>query len=177
MTLLAGASMCFLSSLFRDQNSQKKSCNFRRICPYFVNSLTAYYMGANSEPSELTLQIDAGPSSDIEELDQLSRLLRSEIEELGVESIELIKDTKPPVGTKSAEAVTLGAMALAILPKAVPNLITLLQQWVMRAQGRKVSIKTKRGNRSVEVEYGGSMSPAELKSVVRDLAKALESEK
>lgn len=127
-----------------------------------------------SGPINLILQLDAGKESDAEELDRLTRLLLTEIQELDVESVELVKGQEPPEGAKSAELVTLGSLAVAVLPTVFPKLIEFLQSWSMRAENRTVKIKTQVGDRSIEVEYSpATMSTAELKRVVKTLSDAL----
>jgi hypothetical protein len=124
--------------------------------------------------ANLTLQINAGENADADELDRLTRQLLTEIKELEVESVELAKDETAPAGTKSIDAVTLGALAVAVLPTVVPKLIDLLQSWLMRGEGRAVKIKTQVGDRSVELEYSPkTVSPDELKSLVDKLSEAL----
>jgi hypothetical protein len=121
----------------------------------------------------LTLHIDAA-DADAEELDRLTRHLRAEIRELDVESVEFIREDTLPQGAKSAEAVTLGALAVAVLPGVVPKLVELLQAWSMRSESRAVKIKTQVGDRSLDVEYSpATMSQAELRSLVDMLTGAL----
>lgn len=129
-----------------------------------------------SEPkaASLILHIQAGKGTDAEELDCLTRQLLAEIQELEVESVELVKDKAIPSGAKSVEAVTLGALAVSVLPTVIPKLIDFLQAWVMRRERRMVKIKTQTGDRSLEVEYSPTtMSPDELKSLVDMLTGAV----
>jgi hypothetical protein len=128
----------------------------------------------DQKTARMTLQIDAGEDSDAEELDRLTRQLQAEIQELDVESVELVKDQTAPEGTKTIDAVTLGALAVAVLPTVVPKLIDLLQSWIMRGEGRAVKIKTQVGDRSVELEYSPqAVSSDELKGLVDKLSEAL----
>ncbi len=131
-------------------------------------------MPASDRITNLTLQIDVGQDADADELDRATRQLRGEIQELGVESAELAKTTNAPAGTKSVEAVTLGALAISVLPAVLPKLIEFLQAWSMRGESRSIKIKTQVGDRAVEVEYSPkTMSQAELKSLVETLTGAL----
>jgi hypothetical protein len=125
------------------------------------------------KPISLTLNIDAA-DADAEELDRLTRNLRAEIRELDIESVELVREDRLPKGAKSAEAVTLGALAVAVLPGVVPKLVELLQAWSTRGASRAVKVKTQVGDRSLEVEYSpATMSQAELRSLVDMLTGAL----
>ncbi|MBI3913203.1 MAG: hypothetical protein HY327_03235 [Chloroflexi bacterium] len=131
-------------------------------------------MPASDRIANLTLQIDVGRDADADELDRATRQLRGEIQELGVESAELAKTANALAGTKSVEAVTLGALAISVLPTVVPKLIEFLQAWSMRGESRSIKIKTQVGDRAVEVEYSPkTMSQAELKSLVETLTSTL----
>lgn len=122
----------------------------------------------------LTLQLNIGEDDSTEELDRLTRQLLTEIKELEVESAELEKGKQPPEGTKSAELVTLGALAVVTLPAVIPKLIDLLQYWSTRAENRKVRIKAQVQDRSIEVEYSpATMSTDELKHLVNTLNEML----
>jgi hypothetical protein len=69
--------------------------------------------------------------------------------------------------------MTLGALAVTILPSVIPKFIEFLQTWSMRGENRTVKIETRIGDRSVNVEVPRSMSPDELKGLVDMLTGAL----
>lgn len=126
-----------------------------------------------SSPTYLTLQIDAG-EIDPERLDHLTRQLRSELLDLDVETVDFIREEQLPEGAKAADAITLGALAVAVLPSFLPKLVEYLQSWTMRAQGSRVKVKSQAGDRSIELEYNPQvMSQQELKSLVETLTSAL----
>jgi len=128
-----------------------------------------------SNARHLTLEIVGGQETDAEELDRLTRQLRDEIAEVGVESLEMTRAGPPPPGAKSADALTLGALAIAVLPAVAPKLIETVQAWTHRGgESRTVRIKTQVGDRSVEVEFSPKHMPqAELKNLVDTLAGTL----
>lgn len=97
-----------------------------------------------------------------EELDNLTRNLLSELRDTDVESANLIAAGKAPEGSKG-DPVTIGQLALEVLPAAIPGVIALLQTWVMRGQGRTVKYKSK----GVELEG----SPEELQKLIQKLEK------
>lgn len=122
----------------------------------------------------LSVTLDLGLDVDPEELDLQARQLRSELFDLQVESVELWKGSAPPEGTKSAEAVTLGALALGVLPEFLPRLIDALHSWAMRAENRKIKVKTQIGDRSIELEYSPqALSQEQLEHLVGTLTGAL----
>lgn len=130
----------------------------------------------NKNVANLILNIEAGEDASSEEIDRLTRQLRNEIREMEVESVELVKEETIPEGAKSATAVTLGALAIAVLPTVIPKLIEFLQAWSMRGESRKVRIKTQVGDRSVEAEFSPTaMSQDELKDLVEMLTETVDS--
>lgn len=122
-------------------------------------------MSTGAESINLTLYVDPGNHADDEELDLAARRLRSEIRDLHVESVELLREGNAPEGSKSAEALTAGALAMAILPVAIPPLLDLLKAWTSRGESRTVRIKTQVKDKIVELEYSGRMSPEELNTL------------
>jgi hypothetical protein len=124
----------------------------------------------------LTLQINTGENQESEEIDRLTRHLSSEIGDLEVESVTLTKSGELPEGAKSAEMVTLGSLAVVVLPVVIPKLIELLHSWSTRGENRTVKIKAQVEDRSIELEYSpAAMSPDELKQLVQTLTVSLPS--
>ena len=131
-------------------------------------------MALPETPINLTLQLNVGKEDDPEALDRLARQLLAEIQELEVESAGLVKGGPAPEGAKSAELVTLGSLAVMVLPIIAPKVIELLQSWSMRAENRTVKIKAQVADRSIEVEYSpAAMSAKELKRLVNTISEAL----
>jgi hypothetical protein len=131
-------------------------------------------MPTDVKPVKLTLQINPGADYNAEELDRLTRQLLTEIQDLDVESVELVKGGEPLAGAKSGELVTLGSLAVVVLPVLAPKLIELLQSWSTRAENRIVKIKAQVADRSIDVEYSPSaMSLDDLKRLVSTLSEAL----
>jgi hypothetical protein len=107
----------------------------------------------DAAPLHLTLQIEAGPDTPPEELDALARQLLGELRETDdVAQAELAEAGTAPPGTKSAEAITLGALAVAVLPNFLPKLVDFVQAWALRGQGRTVKFKGKFAGQEVEFE-------------------------
>ncbi|HEX9018352.1 MAG TPA: hypothetical protein VF806_04165 [Anaerolineaceae bacterium] len=131
-------------------------------------------MPSDTQPISLTLQLVADENADREALDRLTRELRSELLDLDVESVELARGGPAPDGSKAAEVVTLGALAVSIFPTLIPKLVDFLQSWSLRGESRTVKIKAQAQDRSIEVEYSpASMTPEELKRLVETITQAL----
>jgi hypothetical protein len=110
---------------------------------------------------ELSLEITSTDATD-EELDRATRQLLSELRELNVESAELEKGAPAPEGSKG-DPVTIGTIALEVLPVTIPAVIGLVQAWISRGQGRTVKFKGK------GIEFEGS--PEELQKLLASLEK------
>lgn len=110
---------------------------------------------------EFELEILVNDSTE-EELDTLTRGLLSELRETDVEKVNLVAVGKAPGGSKG-DPITIGQLALEVLPTAIPSVIALVQAWIMRGQGRTVKFKGK------GIEFEGS--PEELQKLLASLEK------
>jgi len=113
------------------------------------------------ETIELQIEVSAIDATE-EELDRDTRQLLAKLRETDVESVELEKGLPAPDGSKG-DPITIGSIALEVLPVAIPSVIALVQAWVMRGQGRTVKFKS-RG-----IEFEGS--PEELQKLLSTLDK------
>ncbi len=118
----------------------------------------------NRTETDLNLFVDVSAHSDLErdEIDQMTRDLRLELLEIDVTSAELVHGGSAPDGTKTAEVITLGTVAVAVLPSVLPKLVEFLQAWTTRSESRKVKIKSG----SIEVEIPPSLPAEELKRYI-----------
>jgi hypothetical protein len=123
--------------------------------------------------TNLTIVVDGGRDAVPEDIDALTRRLRSEIQDFGVESVALSTTDSAPAGTKSVEAVTLGALAVTILPPMLPRLIEFLQAWSLRGKDRMVKIKASVGDRSVDIEYPEGASEEAVQELIQKMTDAL----
>jgi hypothetical protein len=132
---------------------------------------------SDSEPKELILEIRSA-NANASEIEQLKYSLASEIREVsGIVSVTDLWKESSFSGAKG-DAVTIGALALAILPLVIPKLVELLQTWVNRGQGRSVKIKVQANQRSVEIEFSPKdISSSDIKRLVADLSTVLTTSK
>lgn len=122
-------------------------------------------MPASAEPLFLTLVVQPGPEASPEEVDEAARQVLADVRQLEVESAELLTAGRAPEGTKATEVVTLGAIAVAVLPAVLPKVVDLLQAWALRGQNRTVKFKGKVAGQ--EIEFEGSA--ADLKTLLASL--------
>jgi len=109
------------------------------------------------------------PHLEDEGLEALTTRLIYDLRTLGLESINRQPTAQPPKGAKSPEAVTLGAMGLALATAVIPKLIEFLQGWCLRGEKRTVKIKTSHG---LVVKFPTEKNLTEEELI--DLAKKLE---
>jgi hypothetical protein len=129
----------------------------------------------NLDPSNtsVTLLVDGGKDALAEDVDALTRRLRTEIQEFGVETVTLQTTDTVPSGSKSVEAVTLGALAVTILPQMLPRLIEFLQAWSLRGKDHTVKIKASIGDRSVDIEYPEGASEIAVQALIQKMTDTL----
>ena len=90
-------------------------------------------------PIELKLLVSAEDATE-EDVDAMTRQLLSELRELDVESAKLTGGGQAPVGAKG-DPITVGEIAVEVLPAAVPALIKFVQAWMLRGRARTVKFK------------------------------------
>jgi len=123
-----------------------------------------------TEAAQLTLVIDAGPDADADELDRATRQLLAELREQPVASAEIKEGGLAPEGTKGVDAGLLGALAVSVLPSALPPLVGFLKDWAARGQSRNRSVKIKLAT-GAEVEYDpATMTLEQLTALVAALS-------
>ena len=98
--------------------------------------------------AQLNIEISASDATE-EDIDLMTRRLLSELRELDIESAELTKGGPVPAGTKG-DPISIGSIALELLPSVLPSVIGLVQAWVSRGHGRTVKFK------GMGIEFEGS---------------------
>ena len=122
-------------------------------------------------PSELFIELSL-EGGDTAELDELTRELREEVEELNVDAVEDVSAGSAPDGTKAAELSALGQMAVTLAPTIVPPLFELIRSWVDRRPSTPIKVKVKVGKKTAEVEYDPTkMSAKDLDALIKTLNK------
>jgi hypothetical protein len=120
----------------------------------------------------ITVSMDGG---DEEELDELTRQLRSEIEGLNVDSVENVSLGKAPSGTKAADWVTIGQMVVTLAPTVIAPLFTCVKSWVERKPSTPVKIRIKLGRKTAQIEYDPvHTTEAELATLVKAMGKSMK---
>jgi hypothetical protein len=127
----------------------------------------------SKNPTELFIELSLDGSDD-SELDDLTRQLKTEVEDLRVDSVEQVLEGIAPNGTKGAEFSEIGQMAVTLAPALIPPLFSLLKSWVDRKPSTPVKIKVRVGKRTAQIEYDPTKtSPKELEALVKTLSKSI----
>ena len=113
----------------------------------------------SSDPIQFSIEVSESDAT-VEDIDEMTRQLLSELREMDVESAELTKGGIAPKGSKG-DLMTIGSIAVAVLPAFLPNVVSLVQDWVERGQGRTVKFK------GMGIEFEGS--PEELQKLLASL--------
>jgi hypothetical protein len=100
----------------------------------------------------------------------MTRRLLRELKETDVETVELASAGNVPVGAKSAEVITAGAIVMTVLPAVLPKIIDMLQAWITRGKGRTIKFKGKVGKQQIEFEG----PPEELQKLLATLGGGMK---
>ena len=128
----------------------------------------------SENPTELFIELllDGGDDA---ELDELTRQLKAEVEELRVDSVEQVSAGEAPDGTKAVDMQLIGQMAVSLAPIIIPPLFELLKSWVERKPSTPVKIRVKVGKRTALIEYDPTKTSAqELEVLVKTLGRSLK---
>ena len=102
--------------------------------------------------TQLLLQIHAGDDATAEELDRLTRQLLNELRDLPAVSEAKLITGAAPHGAKAGEALTAGALVIAIVPALVPKVLDWIQAWALRSSPRVVKFKGSINGHDLEFE-------------------------
>jgi hypothetical protein len=111
---------------------------------------------------EFEIQVIATRDTTEEDLDIMTRNLLSELRETDVESVDLVSSEAAPLGSKG-DPITIGTLAMTVMPIVLPVVIDMIKAWASRGQGRTVKFKGK------GIEFEGS--PEELQKLLASLKK------
>jgi hypothetical protein len=93
----------------------------------------------NDEPlSQFHLRL-AAPEGDANELDDLTRNLRREMEESDVERVDLVRGGDLPEGAKGELVTAHGELNVTLKPAGLPNFLGVIRDWLSR-QNQRVEI-------------------------------------
>jgi hypothetical protein len=109
-----------------------------------------------------------------EESARLGRALARELRQL-----DAVEEVRPatlnvPEGARPAEALTWGALILAIAPVALDQLIDFLRNWSKRSGGQRTKISVQVADRRIEGEYDPAcMTPEQIEDIAKRLRRVI----
>lgn len=113
-------------------------------------------MTTPNDSRQLTLVL-ATNGTDLAEARELALRLRDELLNADVLAAEFAPSTlAAPVGAKSPTAVTSDPILLTLAVTAIPSIILLIQQWLLRQQNQMLKVKL--GEAELEVPRNASQS-------------------
>ena len=128
----------------------------------------------SENPAELFIEVLLEEGHEAE-LDELTRQLKAEVQDLSVDSVEDVINGNAPDGTKALDITVIGQMAVTLAPTIIPPLFELLKSWVERKPSTPVKIKVKIGKRTAQIEYDPTKTTAkDLEVLVKTLGKSLK---
>lgn len=129
-------------------------------------------MSENTTELLIEVSLEGG---DAAELDDLTRQLRAEVEELNVDSVGQVSAGPAPEGTKALDLAAIGQMAVTLAPAIVPPLFDLLKSWVERKPSTPVKLRVKVGKRTAQIEYDPTKTSAkDLEALIKALNKSVK---
>jgi hypothetical protein len=128
----------------------------------------------SENPSTLIVALSVDGDDPVE-LDELTRQLRAEVNELEVDLVEQVSAGPAAAGTKAVDMAALGQLAVTLAPSLVPPLFELLKSWVERKPSTPVKITVKAGRKSTQIEYDPARtSPKEVEELVKALSQSMK---
>jgi hypothetical protein len=129
-------------------------------------------MSENSTEVLIELSLDG---SDAVELDELTRQLRAQVQELDIDSIHEVSEGVAPAGTKGMDPAVIGQMAVTLAPSILPPLFDLLKSWVERKPSTPVKVTVKVGRKTAQIEYDPTKTSAkDLDLLIQTLHKSMK---
>jgi hypothetical protein len=115
--------------------------------------------------TQLTVQIDGSFLSE-QRLNDITLKLKADLAHLKPLAIDLKRDQHAPDGSMSVEAITAGAILIAVLPTMVPAVIEYLREWCLRNANHTITIKRRTGEQEIEVSFPEDLSSERLQRLM-----------
>lgn len=124
----------------------------------------------------LVVSLDAGRKVPEQRLYDLTTQVLRDIARSGVDSVERAKGGKAVAGAMGLPPIDVNTLLITLASAgAVTTVLQLLRDWVLRGEGRKVTVKVKTDDKSIEFEYmPTAASEAELMNFAEELIHMLD---
>ena len=129
-------------------------------------------MSENISTLFVEVSVDGGGPT---ELDDLTRQLAREVNELNVEDVVQVAEGEAPAGTKALDMAAIGQLAVTLTPAVVGPLFGVLKSWVERKPSTPVKVRVRVGKRTAQIEYDPSHTSAKyLEALIKTLNKTIK---
>ena len=96
----------------------------------------------SATPTQVVLEVDAGPDADEKEVAELALRLRDDLEALDVGAVQLSRSGTAPPGAKSVDPIEWGRLLVAVASSpALLSLVRTANAWVARQRRGRVRVK------------------------------------
>lgn len=120
-------------------------------------------MSDSSDRCQLTLILETD-NTDLSMMRDLTSRLRDELLNGDVLSVEITRNpVANPANTKSPSAIANDPILLSLSIAALPSIILLIQQWILRQQNQTIKVKIG----EVELDVPRNISQSELDQIVK----------
>lgn len=120
-------------------------------------------MTENTNPIKFTIMIEAITDDSDTELFEVTIRLRDELRDADVDSVEFVRNlSHPPAGSKVGDPITIGAIVLGASVAAIPNIILLIQNWLLRQKDQNIRVKIG----EIELEVPRDATKAEIENLI-----------
>jgi hypothetical protein len=92
------------------------------------------------EFEQLTVTIEGYQDADDMELDDLTRQLRQRLLSLAVESVDRLSGGVVPLGARSVDALTFGALTVTVSPALIRAVVGVLEAWRRSRPVRRITL-------------------------------------
>jgi hypothetical protein len=113
----------------------------------------------------------AAPEGDAEELDDLTRNLRGEVEESDVERVALVPGGDVPEGAKAGLVTARGELNVTLKPASLPHFLGIVRDWLGR-QNQRVEIVATVGSSTFHI----NASAADVSTIMQALGNLTASQ-
>lgn len=96
-----------------------------------------------AQVTELDVRVNSGRDADAEEIAESTAMLREELLQLEVDSVDEAPAGEAPPGTRAAEAVALGGLIVTLVNSSglLSAVVGTIQSWVSRLGRRRVRLE------------------------------------
>ncbi|HKV95627.1 MAG TPA: hypothetical protein VJW20_23990 [Candidatus Angelobacter sp.] len=125
-------------------------------------------MKPSSNAIQVRLEASAGLNVSAEHLDREVKQLRDDLLEISGTKVRDASETVPR-GSKTPEALTLGAFILAVAPELIKQAVSILIDWLKRDSKRVIKLGYVHGRPVYEIN--GTWNAKDLEDILRLLSK------